>query len=189
MSRCPAFTKNGKKCRSKTLSINNLFCCKDHIPFNKEIIENGCFMCMDIIKDAKDLIYFKCKHAFHRECYTEWLKYSTYEEPICIICRNIIFKSIDQNIYTKNNIKNLQPENKEKLMKISEILSDKISYYLPMTQPHSPSHSPLHSPPHSPPHSPLHSPPHSPPHSPSNSPPYSPYTIKKTSTMIINTNW
>lgn len=180
MSRCPAFTKNGKKCRSKRLLINNLFCCTDHIPLNKEIIENGCFMCMEIIKAPKDLIYFKCKHTFHKECYIEWLQYSTYEEPICMICRNVVFKK-SIKIDKKYNIKELETENIEKLTEINEILSYNSNYYIntlnnnilninnnfipmsppytpPMSQTHTPSISPTHTPPMSPTHTPSTSP-------------------------------
>lgn len=91
MNRCVAITKNNTKCRAKTKD-NRLFCCERHEPINNEIIENGCFLCMDKIEKSNDIIYFHCKHAFHKPCYLEWLNYSTYEEPICIICRTPINK-------------------------------------------------------------------------------------------------
>jgi len=118
MNRCPAFNKNNKKCRSLTKN-NNLFCCKDHEPINNNIINDGCFICMDKIVNSNDIIYFKCKHAFHKGCYIEWLKFSTYDEPICILCRNNVSilnvkKKSKKNIYNYcstidlNKITNIQ---------------------------------------------------------------------------------
>ena len=89
MNRCPAFNKNNKRCRSLT-NNNSLFCCKSHEPINNNIIDDGCFICMEKIINSKEIIYFKCKHAFHKECYNEWLKFSTYQTPICILCRKDI---------------------------------------------------------------------------------------------------
>ena len=97
MNRCISITKNNTRCRAKTKD-NLLFCCDNHKPLNKEIIDNGCFMCMEKIEKSNEIIFFKCKHAFHKPCYIEWLKYSTYETPICIICRNIIFNKSPQKI-------------------------------------------------------------------------------------------
>lgn len=94
MNRCIAININNKKCRAKT---NNLFCCEKHKPFNKEIIENGCFMCMEKIILSKDLILFKCNHAFHKSCYIEWLRYSTYDSPICMICRSNVMTNKEKN--------------------------------------------------------------------------------------------
>ena len=89
MNRCTAFNKNNKRCRSLT-NNNSLFCCKSHEPINNNIIEDGCFICMEKIINSKEIIYFKCKHAFHKECYNEWLKFSTYKTSICILCRKSI---------------------------------------------------------------------------------------------------
>lgn len=47
-------------------------------------------MCMENIKSSYDIVYFRCKHAFHKDCYFEWLNVSTYENPICMVCRNEI---------------------------------------------------------------------------------------------------
>jgi hypothetical protein len=100
-NRCIAITKNNKKCRAK---VNNLksnykfFCCESHLPLNKEIIENGCFMCMEKIENLSDIIYFECKHLFHKPCYLEWLTYSTYDKPICLICRNDVIINKDENL-------------------------------------------------------------------------------------------
>jgi hypothetical protein len=52
---------------------------------------------MEKIENPNDILFFKCKHAFHKPCYIDWLKYSTYTEEICMICRN--------NIHREKNIK------------------------------------------------------------------------------------
>lgn len=120
-SRCIAFNKNGKLCRAKTKN-GKLFCCESHNPINAEIMEE-CFMCTEKITSGKELIYLKCKHAFHRECYTEWLQFSTYENPICMICRfeidikekpvklnrtKVIYQNInDQRLKNINNLLNI----------------------------------------------------------------------------------
>ena len=132
MNRCIAYNKNNNKCRAKTKN-NMLFCCKNHEPLNNDLIENGCFICSEKIENSNEIIYFKCKHAFHKSCYIEWLSFSTYERSICMICRNEvldtnlkeknkkIYKKIDicnSNIKTINNIfsddtilKNIIPKN------------------------------------------------------------------------------
>jgi hypothetical protein len=97
--RCIAINKNNKKCRVKT-NNNSFFCCKSHEPINKELLEDGCFLCMEKIEKVNDLIYFNCKHIIHKTCYKEWLKYSTYDENICLLCRNIVFEKKD-NIDSK----------------------------------------------------------------------------------------
>lgn len=88
-NRC-IYIKNNKQCRAKTKN-NNLFCCKGHEPINKELLHNGCFICMEKIEKSSELLYFKCHHAVHKPCYIDWLEFSTYEEPICMICRNVAF--------------------------------------------------------------------------------------------------
>lgn len=87
--RCIAINKNNKKCRAKT-NNNSFFCCPSHEPINKDLLEEECFLCTEKVVESYDIIYFKCKHIFHKSCYNEWLRYSTYEESICLICRNII---------------------------------------------------------------------------------------------------
>ena len=94
-NRCVGYNKNNKKCRAKTKN-NSLFCCKSHEPLNTEI-KDGCCICMDIIQNSSDIIFFKCKHAFHKQCYNEWLIYSTYLTPICMICRNEIKSQVKIN--------------------------------------------------------------------------------------------
>jgi hypothetical protein len=122
-NRCVAFNINNRRCRAK-LDENKLFCCKNHEPINNEIIEN-CFLCMDKIEKTKDILFFKCKHAFHKPCYEEWLKFSTYENPICIICRN---ENITYECYMKNKKNNtkqtiLKKISNEDLCKIKNILN------------------------------------------------------------------
>jgi hypothetical protein len=92
MNRCIAYNKNNNKCRAK-LEEGKLFCCNAHYPKNIEIVEEGCFMCFEKIKNPTEIVYLKCHHAFHKECYNEWLAHSTYETPVCIICLKIVFTS------------------------------------------------------------------------------------------------
>jgi hypothetical protein len=99
MNRCPAINKNNKWCRN--ICENRLFCCKSHEPINKELIEEGCFICSEKIIQTNEILYFKCKHAFHKDCYYEWMKYSTYNNMICLICR----KDFIFNKKKKNTIK------------------------------------------------------------------------------------
>lgn len=94
MNRC-IFIKNNKECRVKTKN-NNLFCCKSHEPFNNEIVNDGCFICTDKIEKSNEILYFKCNHAVHKPCYNKWLDYSTYNEPICIICRKITYSNTNK---------------------------------------------------------------------------------------------
>ena len=103
--RCIAINKNNKKCRSKT-NNNSFFCCKSHEPINKELLEDGCFLCMEKIEKSNDIIYFNCKHIIHKTCYNEWLKYSTYDENICLLCRNIVFEK--KNIISSKKSGSLQ---------------------------------------------------------------------------------
>jgi len=121
IQRCIAYNKYGKLCRAK-IKNNELFCCSAHNPINKEIM-NECFMCTEKINSAKELIYLKCKHAFHKDCYIEWLNFSTYDDPICMICRNeliikekpiklnrtkvILINTNDERIKNINNLLNI----------------------------------------------------------------------------------
>jgi len=124
MNRCIGFTKNNHKCRAITKN-DTLFCCDSHEPLNKEIFKNGCFICMEQINDKKELIYFKCKHIFHKPCYIEWLDFSTYSEPICMICRSNTFKK-DKEIDIKKKFKTI--DDISKLYEITNILYVKSSY-------------------------------------------------------------
>lgn len=116
--RCIAINKNNKKCRTK-IQDNQFFCCENHYPINKDIILNECFICNEKITNSKEILYLKCKHAFHKPCYVEWLEYSTYNNPICLICRTDIFKK--PNEFRKNKFIN-KSINIDKLIKISELI-------------------------------------------------------------------
>ena len=112
MNRCIAINKNNKRCRAKCGT--KLFCCKEHEPLNNEIINIGCYVCSEEIKSSNDLLYFKCKHCFHKECFLEFMKYSTYPNHVCLICRAEVFnennkKKVKKNIVSKDysEIKNL----------------------------------------------------------------------------------
>ena len=99
MNRCIAFNKNNKRCRAKC--GNKLFCCPEHEPINKDIITDGCFVCSEKIENTKELIYFECKHCFHKSCFIDFLKYSTYKNPVCLICRNEVLQNKSKNINKK----------------------------------------------------------------------------------------
>lgn len=103
MNRCQSFTINNRRCRTK-VKDNLLFCCKSHEPINKEIIEDGCFLCMEKIENSNEILFMKCFHAFHKKCYMEWLNFSTYDEPICIICRDVAFHKKHEKIRKIENI-------------------------------------------------------------------------------------
>jgi hypothetical protein len=123
-NRCIAYNKNNNKCRSKTKD-GSLFCCKSHEPLNKEMLTDGCFLCMEKIDNKNNILYFKCRHIVHKPCYNEWLQFSTYESPICIICR--------KNTYTKKEkeqkIKKIKTINHEDMFKINCIKN--ILYFYP----------------------------------------------------------
>ena len=125
VNRCIAINKNNKKCRAKT-KHNDLFCCTSHYPINKELITDGCFICNEKINNSNEILYFTCKHAFHRPCYNEWLEYSTYNNPICLLCRKDI-------IIKKNNsikkVKLNKISNIDSLIEISSLINKIIFYY------------------------------------------------------------
>lgn len=99
--RCFAYNKYGKLCRSK-INSEKLFCCDAHNPINDDILK-GCCLCMEEIKDTNEIIYLKCRHAFHKPCYLEWLDFSTYENPICLLCRRDFIRPIS-NVKNKSNV-------------------------------------------------------------------------------------
>ena len=109
--RCNGYTKTNKKCRNIIKENQNFYCCKDHEPYNMDIFQNGCFICSENINSSKELIYFKCKHIVHRTCYNEWLKYSKYDNPICILCRKEIRNN--NNIIVNNNINYIKKNDKK----------------------------------------------------------------------------
>lgn len=118
VNRCIGLNKYNKKCRVKT-KTGTIFCCENHYPINKEIMTDGCFICYEKVTNSYDLLYFKCKHAFHKSCYLEWLEHSTYEKPICLICRENVFenKQLKKQKYYET-IKDITP-----LIKINDELT------------------------------------------------------------------
>ena len=77
-------------------------------------------MCMEKINKSNEMLYLKCHHAFHRACYVEWLQFSTYEEPICIICRKVAFFKKD---YEKKKISKIKKFiDNDKINEINNIL-------------------------------------------------------------------
>lgn len=115
--RCFAYNKYGKLCRTK-IKNEQLFCCVAHNPINDDILE-GCFLCMEEIKDINEIIYLKCHHAFHRPCYLEWLDVSTYENPICLLCRRDIIRNIPQK-NRKSNVIMVKTVD-ERLLKLNKL--------------------------------------------------------------------
>ena len=119
VNRCIGIMKNGKKCRTRLRINQYLFCCEGHKPLNSEIIEDGCFCCMEKIINHKDGIFFKCKHLVHKSCFLEWSKNnSTYETPICLICRNEVYNS------NKSKGKPLPYVNDKSIIEIKNILDE-----------------------------------------------------------------
>ncbi len=123
VNRCIGITKNGKKCRTRLKLNQYLFCCENHKPLNSEIIKDGCFCCMEKIINHKDGIFFKCKHLVHKSCYLDWSKNnSTYETPICLICRAEVYndnkKKKKSKPYENDNTNNMNIQN------IQNILND-----------------------------------------------------------------
>lgn len=118
INRCIAINKNNKKCRAKTKD-NTLFCCQSHQPYNNDLLESCCFICQEEVKNPNEILYLKCRHAFHKPCYIEWLEYSTYDEPICLLCRTVVFKNQREEKKKRilENSTNIEP-----LIKISELL-------------------------------------------------------------------
>jgi hypothetical protein len=121
MNRCIAYNKNNKKCRTKT-PANELFCCEAHKPINKELFEEGCFVCYQKEFQPNELIYLKCKHVFHKECYQEWLKYSTYDTPVCNICLREVFTQTNKHKKIENKISSEKQMEIKKLCDIKAIL-------------------------------------------------------------------
>lgn len=118
MNRCIAYNKNNKKCRAKLMN-NNFFCCEAHYPINKELLEEGCFICMEKITSVEQMYYFKCKHIMHKDCYDEWLKYSNYDHSICMLCRGQVL----QNPPKKTKRRALGVINKNDYKKLENIIN------------------------------------------------------------------
>ncbi len=142
-NRCIGYNKNGKRCRTRLRKNQYLFCCENHKPYNKEIIEDGCFCCMEKIINHKDALLFKCNHLVHKVCFEEWMKNCTYEVPICILCRGEVYNNnkkkeelkdfiYDESLfYIKNNLEELNEELKsiEKLLLNNKFIFENQNYF------------------------------------------------------------
>jgi hypothetical protein len=105
MNRCIGYTKTGKKCRAPLKGDRKYFCCESHKPYNKEIVEEeGCCICSENDFKKGELRMYRCGHAVHKECYQEWLKFSTYKEPVCMVCREPIEKKLEKKINEEYDI-------------------------------------------------------------------------------------
>ena len=105
MNRCIGYTKTGKKCRAPLKEGFKYFCCENHKPYNKEIVEeDGCCICSETDFGKGELRMYRCGHAVHRECYQEWLKFSTYKESVCMVCREPIEKKLEKKINLEYDI-------------------------------------------------------------------------------------
>jgi hypothetical protein len=107
-TRCAGINKEGKRCRTRLRKNQYLFCCDEHRPINKDMIEDGCFCCSEKLVNHKDALIFRCKHMVHKECYYEWLRVSGSEVTICMMCRQPVLhtKSVSEdaqgNMITEN---------------------------------------------------------------------------------------
>lgn len=119
-NRCIGLTKNNKRCRAK-INCDKLFCSNSHYPFNADIVEDCCFICQEKVKTPNEILFFKCRHAFHKPCFIEWLQYSTYENIVCLYCRSIVCSNqrCEKQQKIIKNIIDITP-----LIKISEILKN-----------------------------------------------------------------
>ncbi len=105
MNRCIGYTKTGKKCRAPLKGDKRYFCCDNHKPYNKEIIEeDGCCICSENDFKRGELKMYRCGHAVHKECYQEWLKFSTYKEAVCMVCREPIDKKMEKKVNEEYDI-------------------------------------------------------------------------------------
>jgi hypothetical protein len=129
MNRCIGYNKYNKKCRAITKN-NSLFCSPCHEPLNRELIESECFMCVDKVIKSKDIIFFKCRHAFHKECYFEWIEKSSYINPICMLCRDEIDFLKDKKIKLfMDKYKKISYEELDNINKLDLILKNKKIIY------------------------------------------------------------
>ena len=90
MQRCIGYTKNKKKCRTRTK--NDYFCCSNHEPYNLQDILKKCYICCEQLT-VKELTILKCGHAHHTKCLHQLLQ----KTNVCPYCRNEIYKYQETN--------------------------------------------------------------------------------------------
>ncbi|KRW99292.1 hypothetical protein PPERSA_07064 [Pseudocohnilembus persalinus] len=59
----------------------------------KDIEGNSCTICMDYFEEKQMLSILPCKHIFHKQCLSEWLK----RDGVCAVCRNNVTEMIKKN--------------------------------------------------------------------------------------------
>jgi hypothetical protein len=59
---------------------------------------NYCSICLNSIKKEEDTTKTNCKHLFHTECISRWLKIKTS----CPLCRKFLINSYNINLYLDN---------------------------------------------------------------------------------------
>lgn len=76
LARCTHATISGKRCKNKAGRESDV--CSTH--------GKDCPVCLGNLFDSKR-VYLRCKHAFHEECVSEWIKRSPGSNGSCPICR------------------------------------------------------------------------------------------------------
>lgn len=74
---------------------------------------NYCSICLNSIKKEEDTTKTNCKHLFHLECISRWLKIKTS----CPLCRKFLINSYNVNLYLDNN----KYENIKLIIKTSQL--------------------------------------------------------------------
>jgi len=74
---------------------------------------NYCSICLNSIKKEEDTIKTNCKHLFHTECISRWLKIKTS----CPLCRKFLINSYNINLYLDNK----KYENIKLIIKTSQL--------------------------------------------------------------------
>lgn len=136
MERCIGYTKTNKKCRNKLIKpVYNFFCCENHLPYNLDFFEDGCMLCMEKDLKREEIKILRCNHAIHIKCFEEWKKHSTYDEDICVLCRQEVIKKIkaktdEERGYKLNEKKVKVPFEHESYNYVAEYISDMANQYV-----------------------------------------------------------
>ena len=127
MNRCKGINSKKKYCRRKIEDRSKFFCCENHMPINKNLYDEECFMCGSFFSQ-KDTWVLKCGHGFHKECLEDWFNHSTtnYGEKECPICRRIHDKK-PQKQYKHKNISGLYEYTSEILENIKFTYADAVA--------------------------------------------------------------